>query len=47
MGSITALGTDPNGQTLFSAGADSFIRFWNIKTGQMIRVRLLLTCVYQ
>ena len=39
VGSITALGTDPKGYTLFSAGADSFIRFWEIKTGRMIRVR--------
>ena len=38
VGSITALGTDPKGQTLFSGGADAFIRFWEIKTGRIIRV---------
>merc|ERR1719436_1752795 len=37
VGSITALGTDPKGQTLFSGGADAFIRFWEIKTGRIIR----------
>ena len=31
------MATDPRGRTLFTAGADAFIKFWDIKSGRMIR----------
>ncbi len=37
-GSIIALATDPTGQILYSCGADSFIKYWDIKSGKQIKV---------
>ena len=42
VGAITALATDPKGKTLYTAGADNFIRFWDISSGKMIKVGALL-----
>ena len=40
MGSIIALATDPMGRVLYSCGADSFIKYWDIKTGKILKVVL-------
>jgi WD40 repeat protein len=42
VGAITAMATDPKGKTLYTAGADNFIRFWEISNGKMIKVSFLL-----
>ncbi len=39
-GSVIALATDPTGQILYSFGSDSFIKYWDIKSGKQIKVTL-------
>ena len=46
VGSVTALGVDTKGRTLFTSGADCFIRFWDIKSGRLIRVTYVMFCIY-
>ena len=36
-GSVVALATDPNGKVLYSCGSDSFIKYWDIRTGKQIK----------
>jgi len=39
VGAITCMSTDVKGKTLYTGGADNFIRFWDISSGKMLRVR--------
>ena len=36
-GTIPAMATDPDGKKLYTASADAFIRFWDVKTGKAIK----------
>ena len=36
---ITTMQTDSNGKVLFTAGADSTIKSWNIQSAQLLKVK--------
>ena len=36
---ITTMATDSNGKVLFTAGADSTIKSWNIQSAQLLKVK--------
>lgn len=40
---ITTMQTDSNGKVLFTAGADSTIKSWNIQSAQLLKVRTVDT----
>ena len=37
-GAVTTMATDSSGKVLFTAGADSTIKSWNIQSAQLLKV---------
>jgi WD40 repeat protein len=45
-GAITTMATDSTGRVLFTAGADSTIRSWNLQSGQCLKVCILVLAMF-